>query len=132
MEIIQNRDGPFQWDPAAGILPFSTPCTIPQLRHQTIRDQQRDIKLSYRLGFEPAVIAKQQGLTIHQVRYTLTQPAIPKKRAGRLPKLNYKQVDKLVEFVCISKENCQITYNQLAQYFRNFVHHLWDIGKDTI
>jgi DDE superfamily endonuclease/Transposase len=132
MEVIRNRDGPFQWDPFAGIPPFAPPCAIPQLRHQTTRDQRRDIKLSFRLGFEPEIIAKQQRLTVRQVKYALAQPATPKKKVGRPHKLNHEQIDELVEFVCASKAGRQMTYYQLAQHFRNSIHHGWNIQKDAI
>jgi hypothetical protein len=123
MEIIQNRNGPFQWDPSAGIPPFATPCAIPQLRHQTTQDQRRDIKLSYRLRFQPDIIAKQQRLTVRQVKYALKEPATPKKKVGRPYKLTHKQIVELVEFVCASKVNRQMTYHQLAQHFRDSIHH---------
>lgn len=131
METIRNRDGPFQWDPNAGIPPFQLPVATKH-RHHTTRDQRRDIKMASRCGLTEHQIVKQMQsngytLTVRQVRYALQQPDTPKKRVGRPQILTRDQREELVEFVCSSKQGRRMTYEQLAKHFA-----WWEVKKDGI
>lgn len=99
MEPIRNRDGPFQWDPRAGIPPFQLPVATKH-RHHTTRDQRRDIKMAARCGLTEHQIVRQMlsngvNLTIRQVRYALQQPDTPKKHIGRPQVLTRDQREEL-------------------------------------
>jgi hypothetical protein len=91
MELVWNRDNPFEWDPQRGIPTFQI-MTRPLKRNRranTTRDQRRDIKMAYWCGKTNHEITKMLDLHIKQVRYALDIEApTPKKSTGRPPILN--------------------------------------------
>jgi hypothetical protein len=78
------------------------------------RDQRRDIQLLRSLGWKYNNIHKFTGCEISQIRYAWSHPATPKKNPGRPPVLSQAQIAELVDFVCASTKNRQMSYKQLA------------------
>lgn len=84
------------------------------------RDQRRDIRLLYSIGWSYKQIQDhyaEHKPTIRQIKYTCraSTPASPKKRCGRPSTLTPAQVDELVAFVCASPENRQMSFARLAE-----------------
>ncbi|EEQ35767.1 conserved hypothetical protein [Microsporum canis CBS 113480] len=60
-------------------------------------------------------IAERKGITHRQVQWTCESgDPTPKRRSGRPSQLSPEQVRTLIEYVCASPENRQLTYHELA------------------
>ncbi|KAF3484374.1 uncharacterized protein GIQ15_03698 [Arthroderma uncinatum] len=60
-------------------------------------------------------IAERKGITHRQVQWTCESgDPTPKKRSGRPSQLTPEQVKTLIDYVCASPENRQLTYHELA------------------
>ena len=63
------------------------------------------------LGYTQCAIADYLRMTRNQVQYTQNiKQVTPKKPKGRPPKLMEDQVNKIIEFISISKQNQQMPY----------------------
>ena len=106
-------------------------CTLrvkSQLTSQLTRDQKRDIQIATYYGLNTTQIIAILELTRQQVLYTLDTPPTPQhKKASRPPILNAEQWQHLVDFVCESKKNRRMNYQELAKEF-----WYWDIGYKAI
>jgi hypothetical protein len=80
---------------------------LEQIRHSkhTSRDQRQDIQLLHREGFTIAQIVEKQACTTRQVQYTITHPATPRKRPGRPQKMTEEELQYLIKWIYVLKEN---------------------------
>jgi transposase len=106
-----------------------TPPSTPT-RKRLSRDQRRDVLLMRSLGYSYEYIATFLKISQRAVQYTCQKgTATPQhKQAGRPPKLNQEETDKLIEFVTSSHRCRRLSYQQLAD-------ELWpegEIGADSI
>ena len=102
------------------------PCTLTELpplspkstkSSQTTRDQRRDIRLLYDIGWSYKQI--HDYLPFHpeyyQIRYAYRAlQATPKKKSGRRPVLTQAQIEDLVFFVYASSQNRRMSFSQLT------------------
>ena len=89
---------------------------IPETPHilWASRDCHQKILLITNLGYSQHSIASYLGTTQHVVQYTQqVKQATPQKPRGRHPKISRDQVDKIIEFISILKQNRQIPYYRL-------------------
>jgi transposase len=77
------------------------------------RDQRRDVKLMYRLGFTQARISSELQLSINQVQYACAHDEIPMRRSGRPSNLTQDQIDTLIDFISASKTNRRLPFAQI-------------------
>ena len=84
-------------------------------RKRLTRDQRVEILLMRRLKYKYSEIAKFLEVSERSVEYTCTaQKATPQHhKAGRPPKLQKDEVDRLEEFVISSKETRRMSYAQI-------------------
>lgn len=129
MEPIRNRDTSFQWDPSSGIPAISIAPSTPLKRRSknTTRDQKRDVQMAYRCGLNTRQIMDMLDLTQRQVLFALDTPPTPKKPTGHPPALNAEQRQQLVDYVCASRENRRMNYEELAKEFC-----YWQVGWKAI
>ncbi|EEQ29626.1 conserved hypothetical protein [Microsporum canis CBS 113480] len=80
------------------------------------RDLRLQVLTLHEHGFSYTQIAKAKGLTYRQVYYTCKQGVpSPRKRTGRPPTLSEEQVKILVNYVCASLKNRQLSFDELAE-----------------
>ncbi|EGD99483.1 hypothetical protein TESG_08600 [Trichophyton tonsurans CBS 112818] len=80
------------------------------------RDLRLQVLTLYEQGFSYTKIALAKGLTYRQVYYTCKQGVpSPKKRTGRPRSLTTEQVNTLINYICASPKNRQLTYEELAE-----------------
>jgi len=94
----------------------TTPPSTPRRKRLT-RDQRRDILLMRRLNHTYEAIADFLKISQRAVQYTCEkQQATPQhSKAGRPPRLNKEEADKVEEFVISSKKTRRMTYLQIAE-----------------
>ncbi|EHK19109.1 uncharacterized protein TRIVIDRAFT_193599 [Trichoderma virens Gv29-8] len=92
----------------------------------TTRDQRRDIKLMYRLGYTQNAIGLGLQLSEDQVRYAISHDETPTKRSGRPSKLNQDQLEELEAFVTASKANRRMPYSKIPAALG------WNVGEYCI
>jgi transposase len=119
----------FQWNPEMGIPPVHilAPTSRRRKNRTASRDQKHDVQMAAHCGLNTRQIMKMLDLTQRQVLYALETPATPKKSTGKPLILNTEQRAQLVEFICQSKKNRQISYKELAKEFS-----YWDAGHKAI
>jgi hypothetical protein len=137
MNSVRNRaEVEYQWDPASGIPPITIhtqplckgPRTPQKRKNATAsRDQKRDVRMADRCGLNTNQIMEMLRLIRRQVLYALETPVTPKKPTGRPPVLDAEQRQHLVDFVCASRKNRRMSYQQLAHEFR-----YWEVGHKGI
>ena len=91
----------------------TTPSPPPTPRRKRLtRDQRRDILLMRRLGHTYEHISTFLNVSQRAVQYTCEkQQATPQHaKAGRPPRLNKEEVDRVEEFVTQSKKTRRMTY----------------------
>ena len=59
------------------------------------RDQKRDVRLLYSIGWKFKEIHRQTKATYRQIKYAVSTKATPTKRSGRPPILTQAQVEEL-------------------------------------
>ncbi|KAH6679002.1 hypothetical protein B0J14DRAFT_579812 [Halenospora varia] len=78
------------------------------------RDQRRDCQLLHSIGWSYRQIHTHTRRMIRQIGSACAK-ATPKKSSGRPPLLTQAQVKELVEFVCVSSENRQMSFRKLTE-----------------
>ena len=108
------------------ILNIPTPKQIS--RKQTTRDDRLRINtLYYHAGFTVSQIALQLNLTLRQIDYALSHPTTPKKKlCGRKPFLNTPRRKFLIDWVCASKINRRVPWEEIPELLG------WDCGIKAI
>jgi Homeodomain-like domain len=66
------------------------------------RDERLQVQTLRDIGWSYSRICKQLNLTRHQIAYTATHRATPKKRKGRPPALNQEELNRIIEWICAS------------------------------
>jgi len=83
------------------------------------RDQRRDIRLLYSIGWSKTQIRRHlpYAPTIRQIQYVCSDNirATPTKRSGRPPVLTQAQIEELVEFIYASSTNRRMSFQKLAE-----------------
>jgi len=79
------------------------------------RDQRRDCQLLHSIGWSYNQIKRHTGYTVRQIQRACSNRATPKKRSGRPPVLSQAQIEELIEFVCASAQNRQMSFQKLAE-----------------
>lgn len=100
----------------ASLVPPLAPTKATRSSHTT-RDQRRDIRLLYEIGWSYKQIHDYLPFhpTYEQIKYVVkSSQATPKKKTGRRPILTQAQVEDLVFFVCSSTQNRRMSFSQLA------------------
>jgi hypothetical protein len=84
--------------------------------------------MARRCGKTAEQIVEMLGFTLRQVNYTLEVQDTPQHhKTGRPPVLNEQQTQQLVDFVCASKHNRRMSYEELAH---EFIY--WQVGEYAI
>ncbi|EZF36246.1 hypothetical protein H101_00235 [Trichophyton interdigitale H6] len=79
------------------------------------KESRADILRLRAQGLTYKEIAERKGITHRQVQWTCESgDPTPKRRSGRPSQLSRAQVNRLVEYVCASPENRQLSYLELA------------------
>ncbi|OAL73376.1 hypothetical protein A7D00_1402 [Trichophyton violaceum] len=79
------------------------------------KESRADILRLRAQGLTYKEIAERKGITHRQVQWTCESgDPTPKRRTGRPSQLSRAQVNRLVEYVCASPENRQLSYLELA------------------
>ncbi|EZF72783.1 hypothetical protein H105_05066 [Trichophyton soudanense CBS 452.61] len=79
------------------------------------KESRADILRLRAQGLTYKEIAERKGITHRQVQWTCESgDPTPKRRTGRPSQLSRSQVNRLVEYVCASPENRQLSYLELA------------------
>ncbi|KAI0996975.1 hypothetical protein K3495_g11208 [Podosphaera aphanis] len=101
--------------------PPLSPAPRPYTQRLT-RDQRLQVKTLADEGYSRQKISERLSITVAQVRYALKiKDLTPKKRSGRPRVLSTAKVDEIEAFVCLSSENRQIPYFELAhRVFQHF------------
>ena len=101
--------------PPLSLPPPPPPSTPP--RKRLTRDQRRDILLMRGLGHTYERIAAHLKVSERAVQYTCKKgQATPQHlKAGRPPRLNKEETDRVEEFITQSKETRRMTYLQVAE-----------------
>jgi transposase len=99
-------------------------------RKRLSRDDRLRILTLREVGWKMKDISKQLGCTERAVRYTCKEARMTPqhKRAGRPPKLNADEIDRLEEFMLSSKKTRRMTYQQLADN----LYPEGDIGVEAV
>ena len=114
LSLILASTSPLRRTPPRRTPPRPPPIRRPRASDLT-RDQRRDIQLLRSLGWKYKDIERFTKATPSQVYTACTIRATPTKRPGRPPLLTQAQIEELIEFVCASKENRRMSYDQLAK-----------------
>lgn len=95
---------------------MATPPSTPTRKRLT-RDQRRDVLLMRRLGYTYQYIASFLHISQRAVQYTCQKQQVTPQHgnAGRPPRLNKEEADKVEQFVLQSRETRQMTYLQVAE-----------------
>lgn len=93
----------------------TAPSTPP--RKRLTRDQRRDILLMRRLGYTYKNIADFLHVSQRAVQYTVEKqkPTPQHSKAGRPPRLNKEEADRIEQFVTSSQKTRRMTYKQIAE-----------------
>jgi len=90
-------------------------------------DQRIQILLLREVSWSYDQIVSQLQITHHQVQYACeTGHPTPKKHPGRPEVLTPDQIQDLIEFIRMFFENCQLSYQQLADRFA------WGVSRIAI
>jgi transposase len=97
-----------------------------QRRADTSRNQRRDIKLMYRLGYTQNAIGLGLQLSRGQIQYAVTHNETPVKRPGRPSLLSQAQLKELKAFITASQYNRQMPYRRIPGALG------WNVGEYCI
>jgi transposase len=92
----------------------------------TTRDQRRDAKLMYRLGYTQNQIGLGLRPSRNQVQYAVTHDESPVKRPGRPSKLSRCQLEELEAFITSNQANCLVPFSKLPAALG------WNVGEYCI
>jgi len=90
------------------------PSTTPQKQKNLSRDSRLKVQTLREIGWTYFKIAEHLKITLRQVQYACSMRLTPqKKRCERKAIIDAESLQMLVEFVCASTENRQMSYKQI-------------------
>ena len=103
------------------------PPKTPTKQSDLSRDMRLQVQTLRAIGWKYSTIAEFLKVTLNQVQYACSHRPTPQKlRCGRKSTIDAISRQFLVEFVCASKKNRQLPYNQIPWKLG------WDVTEDAI
>jgi transposase len=104
-------------DPTGLIEQWHAPPEVPETptKRRLSRDERLRVRTLREIGWTHEAIMKQYGISRSAVRYACNNPPTPKKHTGRPARITEEEVQDIIAFICLNRENRRLPYARVLE-----------------